>query len=61
MKFRDFIAIIERHGFVLDRQRGSHRTYKGHVGGKPRVVTVAAHVEPTHILPGTLPSIIRHS
>lgn len=61
MKFRDFIAIIERHGFVLDRQRGSHRTYKGHVGGKPRVVTVAAHGEGSDIRPGTLASMIRQS
>ena len=34
MKFRDLIRILEAHGFVLDRQRGSHRTYKGVVAGQ---------------------------
>lgn len=32
MKFRDFIRIREAYGFVLDRQRGSHRAYKGFGG-----------------------------
>jgi predicted RNA binding protein YcfA (HicA-like mRNA interferase family) len=41
MKFRDFIRILVRHGFALDRQSGSsHRVYKGRIGGKSRLVAV---------------------
>jgi predicted RNA binding protein YcfA (HicA-like mRNA interferase family) len=61
MKFRDFIRILEAHGFALDRQRGSHRTYQGLVAGKMRVVTVACHRESDDIKPGTLSSMIRNS
>jgi predicted RNA binding protein YcfA (HicA-like mRNA interferase family) len=46
MKFRDFIRILLRHGFELDRQSGSsHRVYKGRIGGKTRLVVVAGHSE----------------
>ena len=35
MKFRDFIRILTRYGFELDRQSGtSHRVYKGRIGGQ---------------------------
>jgi predicted RNA binding protein YcfA (HicA-like mRNA interferase family) len=61
MKFRDFIPILESHGFALDRQRGSHRTYKGFVEGSIRVVVVACHRESDDIKPGTLSSMIRQS
>jgi predicted RNA binding protein YcfA (HicA-like mRNA interferase family) len=61
VKFREFIAIIEPHGFVLDRQRGSHRVYKGNVGGQTRMIVVAAHGEGGDIRPGTLASMIRQS
>jgi predicted RNA binding protein YcfA (HicA-like mRNA interferase family) len=61
MKFRDFIKILESHGFVLDRRRGSHRTYKGRVGGVIRIVLVACHRESDDIKPGTLGSMIRQS
>jgi predicted RNA binding protein YcfA (HicA-like mRNA interferase family) len=61
MKFRDFIRILEDHGFVLARQRGSHRTYKGYVDEDARVVSVACHRESDDIKPGTLSSMIRQS
>ena len=61
MKFRDSIRILEANGFMLDRQRGSHRTYKGVVAGKMRVVIIACHRESDDIKPGTLSSIIRQS
>jgi predicted RNA binding protein YcfA (HicA-like mRNA interferase family) len=61
MKFRDLIRILEEHGFELVRQRGSHRTYKGIVGGQPRVVVVACHRETDDIRPGTLSAMIRQS
>ena len=43
VNFRDFITIIERHGFELKRTIGSHRQYEGLVGGQIQLVTVAAH------------------
>lgn len=61
MKFRDFIGILENHGFELARQRGSHRAYKGQVGGQTRVVVVACHRESDDIKAGTLSSMIRQS
>ena len=61
MKFRDFIRILLDHGFELDRQRGSHRIYKGVVGGKTRIVVVACHRESDDIRPGVLDSMIRQS
>jgi predicted RNA binding protein YcfA (HicA-like mRNA interferase family) len=61
MKFRDFIRILVRHGFELDRARGSHRVYKGRVRGRTRLVIVACHSETDDIKPGTLASMIRQS
>ena len=61
MKFRDFLRILEDHGFDLARQRGSHRTYKGQVKGQIRIVVVACHSERDDIKPGTLSSMIRQS
>ena len=61
MKFRNFIRILLDHGFGLDRQSGSHRVYKGVVGGKTRIVVVAGHRESDDIRPGVLDSMIRQS
>jgi predicted RNA binding protein YcfA (HicA-like mRNA interferase family) len=61
MKFRDFVRILARHGFELDRQRGSHRVYKGRIGGRTRLVVVACHSENHDIRAGTLASMIRQS
>jgi predicted RNA binding protein YcfA (HicA-like mRNA interferase family) len=58
MKFRDFVRILARHGFELDRQRGSHRVYKGRIGGRTRLVVVACHSENDDIRAGTLASMI---
>ena len=61
MKFREFIRILEAHGFALHRQRGSHRTYKGEVAGELRLVVVACHRQTDDIKPGTFASMIRQS
>ena len=61
MNYRRFIQIIVRNGFSLDRQRGSHRVYKGIVGGEVRLVVVAFHRESDEIKAGTLGSMIRQS
>ena len=61
MKYRDIIRLLTAHGFILDRQSGSHRSYKGVVGGKVRLVVVAYHRESDDIAPGTLASMVRRS
>ena len=40
MKYREFIRILIDNGFAIDRERGSHKQYKGLVDGQPRLVTV---------------------
>jgi predicted RNA binding protein YcfA (HicA-like mRNA interferase family) len=59
--FREFIKIIEAHGFTLDRQDGSHRQYVGIVGAKRRVVTAAVINPGDEIRTGTLKAMIRQS
>lgn len=61
MNFRTFIRILEANGFVLARQRGSHRAYEGVVDGKVRLVIVACHRESDDIRAGTLSSMVRQS
>ena len=61
MTFRDFIRILTAHGFVPERQRGSHRIYKGEVAGRARLVVVAYHREGDEIRAGTLASMVRQS
>ena len=62
MKFREFIRIIEAHGFVLQpRNRGSHAKYKGVIKGLPQIVIVAAHSPGDDIAPGTLAAMIRQT
>ncbi|MXX81847.1 MAG: addiction module toxin, HicA family [Chloroflexi bacterium] len=55
---RQVNRILERQGFVQVRQRGSHRRYRGVVGGRTRHVSVAQH---RNIPPNTLSAIIRQS
>ena len=61
MTYREFIKILEAHGFAFDRQRSSHRIYKGVVDGRTRVVVVAGHRDNEEIKRGTLNSMIRQS
>jgi predicted RNA binding protein YcfA (HicA-like mRNA interferase family) len=41
VKAKDFIKVIDKLGFYLDRQKGSHAIYKNNEG---RRVTVPIHV-----------------
>ena len=60
--FRRFLDIIEAEGFVLHRHEGgSHRRYRGVIGGEVRYVDVAYHQVGDEIRPGTLQSMIRQS
>lgn len=61
MKYRDFIPIIERYGFVLVRTKGSHHQYRGTVDGKTMLVTVDCSQTGEDITPKNLASMIRQS
>ena len=57
-KVRDIIKLIRKHGWVCDRQAGSHRQFVHAI--IPRVVTVPGHLG--HDLPrGTLNSILKQA
>ena len=58
MKVREVIKLIEADGWVLHRQRGSHRQYKHPI--KPGTVTVAGNPS-TEVPPGTLSNISRQA
>lgn len=60
-KFKEFIKMLEEHGFVLDRNTGNSRIYKATVGGATRLVSVHFHRGSDDIKPGTLNSMIRSS
>lgn len=63
MKFRDFIKILEAHGFALKTPRtpGSHDKYIGSVNGQTQIVIVACHSTGDDIAKGTMGSMIRQS
>ena len=61
MNYRSVVRVLVSNGFAFDRQRGSHRIYKGVVAGKVRVVVVAYHRESDEIRPGVLAAMIRQS
>ncbi|HOE00553.1 MAG TPA: type II toxin-antitoxin system HicA family toxin [Kiritimatiellia bacterium] len=50
--------LLEREGFVLVRQRGSHAVMQKHIGAQTRTVPIPLHRE---VKRGTLQSIIRQS
>lgn len=59
MKVKEIISIIEKDGWCLARQKGSHRQYKHPV--KKGVVTVATHKMSDDIAIGTLNSILKQA
>ncbi|MFI4981686.1 MAG: type II toxin-antitoxin system HicA family toxin [Nevskiales bacterium] len=61
MKYRDFVRIIEQHGFAVDRQRGTHRQFKGMIAGRLQLVTVDYAQSGEDISPRNLSSMIRQS
>ena len=58
MKVRDVIKIIEKDGWRMVRQRGSHRQFKH--GTKPGLVTIAGKPG-FDLAPGTLNSIFKQA
>ena len=61
MKFREFIQVIEQHGFTLRRTEGSHRRYEGVIDGRVQLVAIAYHSANDDIRPKTLSSMVRQS
>ena len=59
MKVREAIKIIEKDGWYLVRQKGSHKQYKHSL--KKGLVTIAAHKQSDEIAPGTLSSIFKQA
>lgn len=58
MKIRDIISLIEKDGWYLVNQEGSHRQFK-HINKSGRV-TIAGHPS-DDIAPGTLNSIFKQA
>jgi predicted RNA binding protein YcfA (HicA-like mRNA interferase family) len=59
MKARNIIKRIEKDGWYLVRQKGSHKQFKHKT--KAGLVTVAAHKMSDEIAPGTLSSILKQA
>jgi predicted RNA binding protein YcfA (HicA-like mRNA interferase family) len=59
MKVRAVIKMIEKDGWYLVRQKGSHKQYKHPI--KKGLVTIAAHKLSDEINPGTFNSIIKQA
>lgn len=58
MKIRDVIKLLEKDGWQVVRQRGSHRQYRH--ARKPGLVTVAGKPN-ADLAPGTLNSIFKQA
>ncbi|MDL1966355.1 MAG: type II toxin-antitoxin system HicA family toxin [Candidatus Desulfofervidus auxilii] len=58
MKVRDVIKLIEQEGWILVRQKGSHRQYKH--PAKKGLVTIAGNLK-DDLAPGTLNSILKQA
>jgi predicted RNA binding protein YcfA (HicA-like mRNA interferase family) len=59
MKVKEVIKMIEKDGWYLDRQKGSHRQYKH--PKKKGLVTIAVHKMSDEIARGTLNSILKQA
>ena len=59
MKIKEVIKLIEKDGWYLDRQKGSHKQYKHKT--KKGLVTIACHKLSDEIAKGTLASVLRQA
>ncbi len=59
MKVSEVIKLIEKDGWFLVRQKGSHRQYKH--PSKKGLVTIAVHKLSDEIARGTLNSILKQA
>ena len=58
VKVREVIRLLERDGWRLERQSGSHRQYRH--ATKPGTVTLAGNLG-NELKPGTLASVLRQA
>ena len=62
MNYRQVLAVLETHGFALERHgKGSHRVYEAHHRGRRWTVILSYGQLGEDVKPGTLSSIIRQS
>jgi len=59
MKVKEIIELIEKDGWYLYRQKGSHRQYRHII--KKGLVTIAVHKLSDDIAKGTLNSILKQA
>ena len=59
MKVKEAIKIIEKDGWYLIRQKGSHMQFKHN--SKKGIVTIACHKMSDEIAKGTVASILRQA
>jgi len=59
MKVKEIIRLIEKDGWFLARQKGSHMQFKHPT--KPGLVTVAAHALSDDLAKGTENSILKQA
>ena len=59
LKYKETIKILEKHGYFLSRQKGSHMIYKNIETGV--IVPVPMHGKNNPIKIGTFKSIIKQS
>jgi predicted RNA binding protein YcfA (HicA-like mRNA interferase family) len=59
LKVRELVQVLEKDGWYLVRQKGSHKQYKHNK--KRGLVTVSGHKDSDEIAPGTLKSIYKQA
>lgn len=59
MKVKEIIRLIEKDGWYLVRQKGSHKQFKHHE--KSGLVTISGHSTNDDLAPGTLNSILKQA
>lgn len=59
MKYKEVIKLLEKDGWSMARQKGSHRVYKH--PARDGIVVVAGHRMQDEVPPGTLNSIMKQA
>jgi len=59
LKVRELIKVLQKDGWYVVRQKGSHRQFKHNE--KKGLATVSSHKESDEIAPGTLKSIYKQA
>ncbi len=59
MKVKEIIKLVEKDGWVFNRQNGSHKVYKHPV--KKGIVVIPDHGKNDNLKPGTEKSILKQA